>query len=134
MPFNMLIGMSIDRLHDDGITISCAVIPKLLDEDGALHGGVMSSLADAAAGLATQRHLGGRRPITTVELKINQIRAVKSGRVIARARLLRVGATLSIARVDITAARKPAGVALVTYMLLPPAQQPLLKDPVPPRD
>ncbi len=134
MPFNMLLGMTIDRLHEDGVTISCGVIPKLVDEDGALHGGVLSSLADAAAGLATQRHLGGARPITTVELKINQIRPVKSGRVTVRARLLRVGNTLSIARVDIAAGRKPAGVALVTYMLLPVSQQPALRDPLPPRD
>lgn len=122
MPFNLLIGMRIDKLHDDGVTISCAVIPKLLDADGALHGGVMTSLADAAAGLATQLHLGGRRPITTVELKINHIRPVKSGRVTARSRLLRIGNTLSISRVEITAARKPAGLALVTYMLLPAKQ------------
>ncbi len=134
MPFNMLLGMRIDRLHADGITISCDVIPKLLDEDGILHGGVLSSLADAAAGLATQRHLGGARPITTVELKINYIRPVKSGRLTVRARLLRVGFTLSVARVEMTAGRKPAGVALVTYMLLPPAQQPALRNPLPPRD
>ena len=136
MPFNMMMGMRIDRVHDDGVTISCAVIPKLLDGDGALHGGVLTSLADAAAGLATQRHLGGRRPITTVELKMNHVRPVKSGRVSVRARLLRVGNTLSIARVDITAARKPAGVALVTYMLLPPVERPANTPPgpLPPRE
>jgi len=133
MPFNMLLGMKVDRVYDDGITISCAVAPKLLDSDGALHGGVLTSMADAAAGLATQRHLGGSRPITTVELKINQLRPVKSGRTLVRARLLRVGATLSISRIDITSAGKPVAIALVTYMLLPGTQQ-VLPGPLPPRD
>jgi uncharacterized protein (TIGR00369 family) len=120
MPFNTLIGMRVDRLHKDGVTISCPVTAELLDENGALHGGVLTSLADAAAGISTQRHLGGSRPITTVELKINHVRPVTAGTVIARAKLLRVGSTLSIARVDLTAARRTVGIALVTYMLLPP--------------
>jgi len=119
MPFNALLGIRLHRLHKDGVTICCDVEEKLLNGAGVLHGGVTATLADAAVGLATNRHYHGR-PITTIELKINYFRPLPlGGRVYARAKLLRTGATLSVGEVEIRDARKNlAGVAIVTYMLL----------------
>jgi uncharacterized protein (TIGR00369 family) len=95
---------------------------NLLNSARALHGGVSAALADAAVGVAILRHLGEHRPITTVEMKINYFRPVMEGRVSARSRLLRVGSTLCVGRVDITdAQRRVAGTAIVTYMLFGPA-------------
>jgi uncharacterized protein (TIGR00369 family) len=119
MPFNSLLGIRLHRLHKDGVTICCDVEQKLLNGAGVLHGGVTATLADAAVGLATNRHYQGR-PITTIELKINYFRPLApGGRVYARAKLLRTGATLSVGEVEIRDEKKNlAGVAIVTYMLL----------------
>ena len=119
MPFNSLLGIRLHRLHKDGVTICCDVEEKLLNGAGVLHGGVTATLADAAVGLATNRHYHGR-PITTIELKINYFRPLLAGgRVYARAKLLRTGATLSVGEVEIRDAKKNlAGIAIVTYMLL----------------
>ena len=118
MPFNSLLGIEAHRVHKDGVTIRCEVRPELLNMAGVLHGGVTATLADAAVGIATTRHYGGR-PITTVELKINYFRPLASGRVYARCKLLRTGATLSVGQVEIRDSKKNlAGVALVTYILL----------------
>ena len=119
LPFNQLVGMKITRVHPDGVTVECPVRDDLRNLAGALHGGVFATLADAAAGISIQRHFGGRRPIATVELKINYLRAVTEGRVFARGRLLRVGATLCVAGVDLTDEQNhEVGAALVTYILL----------------
>jgi uncharacterized protein (TIGR00369 family) len=124
IPFNSLLGMRITRLHRDGITIACQVTPRLLNLKGMLHGGVSATLADASTGVALYRHLGGRRAITTVELKISYFRPIAKGRVFARSHLLRVGATLCVARVDITDTHGHAlATALVTYMVLDTAGQ-----------
>ena len=118
-PFNRLLGMRVSRLHPDGITIECKADARLANLSGLLHGGVGAALADVAVGMAIQRHLGGRRVTTTVEMKINYFRPVKKGRVFARSRLLRVGSTLCVGRVDIEdEQRRAVATALLTYMLL----------------
>jgi uncharacterized protein (TIGR00369 family) len=119
IPFNRLLGMQVSRTHRDGVTIECKIVKRLLNSARVLHGGVSAALADAAVGIALHRHLGNHRPITTVEMKINYFRPVKVGRIFARSRLLRVGSTLCIGRVDIADEQSRAiGTALVTYMIL----------------
>ncbi|HXA77490.1 MAG TPA: PaaI family thioesterase [Candidatus Acidoferrales bacterium] len=119
IPFNKLLGMQVSRTHRDGVTIECKIVRRLLNRARVLHGGVSAALADAAVGIALHRHLGNHRPITTVEMKINYFRPVREGRIFARSRLLRVGSTLCIGRVDIADGQSRAvGTALVTYMIL----------------
>jgi uncharacterized protein (TIGR00369 family) len=117
--FAGFLGVRLAGLHRDGLTLSCAVRKNLLNSAGMLHGGVSATLADAAAGVALHYLLGSHRPVTTVEMKINYFRPVSEGTIFARARMLRVGATLSVGRVDITDAKqRMVGTALVTYMIL----------------
>jgi uncharacterized protein (TIGR00369 family) len=119
VPFAVLLGIKLTRLHRDGVTIECAVRRTLTNSYAVAHGGVAATLADAAVGLALNRHFGGGRPVTTVELKINYFLPAKDGRIFARARLLRMGSTLCVGSVDLTDTQgKRIGAALVTYMLL----------------
>ncbi len=54
-----------------------------------------------------------------MELKINCFRPVVEGRVLARCRLLRTGATIVVGRVELKDdKRREVGVALATYMFL----------------
>ena len=118
MPFNTLIGLTVHKVHKDGVTVALAVEKKVHNAAGTLHGGALATLADAAAGMATYRHYGGR-PITTVELKISYFRPASEGRVYSRARLARTGATLSVAQVEIRDASKNLlAIAIVTYLLM----------------
>ena len=119
MPFNMLLGFKLTRLHKDGLTIECTVRPDLLNGARVVHGGVTATMADAAVGIALNRHFGGARPLTTVELKINYFRPVAEGKIRARAYLVRIGSSICVGRADIMdSARKLIATALVTYMLL----------------
>jgi uncharacterized protein (TIGR00369 family) len=119
MPFNKLVGIRVVRLHSDGVTIQCAVREHLRNSAGFLHGGVAATLADAAVGISLASHFGGRRACTTTDLKINYLRPVAKGKMVARAHLLRIGKTLCVGRVDLfDAQRELAAVAIVTYILL----------------
>ena len=119
MPFNKLIGLRVVRVHKDGVTLECAMREELKNVAGMMHGGVMASVADAAVGIALASHFGGRRPCTTTDLKINYLRPIAHGKIVARSHLLRIGKNLCVGRVDmVDAHRKPAAVAIVTYMLL----------------
>jgi uncharacterized protein (TIGR00369 family) len=119
MAFNKLLGIRLMRIHSDGVTIQCAMRDDLKNIAGMLHGGVAATLADAAVGIAIASHFGGRRPCTTTDLKINYLRPIAHGKLIARSHLVRIGKKLCVGRVDMTDnERKLAAVAIVTYMLL----------------
>jgi len=119
IPFNTMLGIEISRFHADGVTLRCRIRKDLLNSHGALHGGVTASLADVAVGVAIHRHVAGTRPISTVELKVNYFLPMREGTLFARARLLRVGSTLCVGRVDLTNTRGDAvGTAIVTYIFL----------------
>ena len=119
IPFNRLLGIEVSRFHADGVTLRCQIRKELLNSHGAVHGGVTASLADVAVGVAVHCHSAVPRPISTVELKVNYLLPVKEGALYARARLLRVGSTLCVGRVDLTDGRsKAVGTAIVTYIFL----------------
>jgi uncharacterized protein (TIGR00369 family) len=119
VPFAAVLGIKLTRVHRNGITIECALRHDLTNSVGVAHGGVAATLADAAVGAAINRRFGGRRPFTTVEMKINYFLPVAEGRIFARSRLLRIGSTLCVGSVDLTNSKgSQVGTALVTYMLL----------------
>ena len=118
-PFHQLLGIRLVRIHRDGVTIDCKLRPELLNASGVLHGGVTATLADAAVGMAITQRAGRTGAATTVEMKLNYLRPVSGRRITARARLLRVGSTLCVGRVDMfDDANELVSTALVTYMLL----------------
>jgi uncharacterized protein (TIGR00369 family) len=119
IPFNAFLGLEILRAHPDGVTLRCRVRKELLNSHGALHGGVTASLVDVAVGVAIHYRFRGARPISTVELKVSYFLPVTGGALLARARLLRVGSTLSVGRVDLTDNKgNLVGTAIVTYIFL----------------
>ena len=69
---------------------------------GTLHGGVYCDLADAAMGYAYAATLGEDETFTTVELKINFLRAVRQGKLTAEARLVRAGSALGYVECAVT--------------------------------
>ncbi|HJZ57806.1 MAG TPA: PaaI family thioesterase [Gemmataceae bacterium] len=69
---------------------------------GTLHGGVYCDLADAAMGFAYGSTLAEGETFTTVELKINFLRAVRKATLTAEARVVKAGSTLGYVECDVT--------------------------------
>lgn len=119
MPFENTLGVQVIERHPDGVTCACAIRPDLLNGNGALHGGVIASIADEAAWFAIEERTGNARNATTTELKVNYLLPITGERVLARAVLLRAGRTLCVSRVDISDSEgRLTAVAIVTYMIL----------------
>src|SRR3989440_10972996 len=68
---------------------------------GTLHGGVYCDLADAAMGYAYGATLGEGESFTTIELKINFLRAVRKATLTAEARIVKAGSTLGYVECDV---------------------------------
>src|SRR5215217_4242047 len=68
---------------------------------GTLHGGIYCDLADAAMGFAYASTLAEGETFTTIELKINFLRAVRKAKLTADAKVVKAGSTLGYIECEI---------------------------------
>jgi uncharacterized protein (TIGR00369 family) len=69
---------------------------------GTLHGGVLCDIADAAMGMAYGSTLGEGETFTTIELKINFLKPVWTGKLVAAGRMVKGGRTVGLVECDVT--------------------------------
>ncbi len=75
--------------------------PRHANPMGTLHGGVLCDIADAAMGMAYAAGLDEGETFTTLELKINFLKPVRTGRLIATGRLVKGGRTVGLLECDV---------------------------------
>ena len=75
--------------------------PDLCTSGGALHGGVLMTLADTAGAVCAFLNLPAGARTVTIESKTNFLGAVREGTVAARARPLHVGKTTIVVETDV---------------------------------
>jgi uncharacterized protein (TIGR00369 family) len=100
-PYFTLLSMSI---RDIGIGYSLLEIDvqnKHLQPFEAVHGGVFASIIDAAAFWAVFPEVDENVGMTTVDLKVNYLAPVQSGKLIARGRRIKLGKTLSLGEAEV---------------------------------
>lgn len=76
--------------------------PRHHNPMGTVHGGILCDVADAAVGFAYATALKDGETFTTVELKIDFLRPVRAGRLVATARVVKRGRTLGLVECDVT--------------------------------
>jgi uncharacterized protein (TIGR00369 family) len=75
--------------------------PELLQFNGFFHGGVISGLADHAAGGAVSTALPAGQVGVTVDLHINFLSPADGDSIVATAEAIQVGKTISVAKVEV---------------------------------
>jgi uncharacterized protein (TIGR00369 family) len=68
---------------------------------GTLHGGLLCDIADAAMGMAYAATLGEGESFTTLELKINFLKPVRTGKLRAIGRVVKAGRTVGLVECDV---------------------------------
>jgi len=120
--FMNLLGAQIISAAPGAVEIGLALRPDLEQQHGFIHAGVAWTIADNAAGFATQSLLAAEEGVLTVELKINLLAPARGERLIARARVLRAGRRLTVARSDVYAVANSTetyvATALGTFMTM----------------
>ncbi|MTD29285.1 thioesterase family protein [Erwinia sorbitola] len=116
MPFNCALGLKLDRLESDYAELSLENQTKLVGNSAQkiLHGGVIASVLDVAAGLVcvtsaltrqesiTEEELRQRLSrMGTIDLRVDYLRPGRGERFIASSSLLRGGNKVSVARVEL---------------------------------
>ena len=72
-------------------------------QDGFLHAGVITSIADSACGFAAYSLMGPSERILSVEFKVNLLRPARGERFVAVGKVVKAGRTLTVCSADVTA-------------------------------
>ena len=101
LPLGQALGMSATEFEPGRVTFAIDVGPVHANPMGTVHGGVLTTLADSAMGIALASTLEDGETFTTVELKINFLRAVRSGRLSATGTIRQAGRTIALTTCDV---------------------------------
>jgi uncharacterized protein (TIGR00369 family) len=98
-PFSMFLGAEIVECGAEGAEAHIRIRNELKQQNGFVHGGVISYLADTALGFAGGSALGSW--VVTSEFKVNFLRPATGYKLIARATALYVGRSQAVCRCDV---------------------------------
>lgn len=104
--FRQLVGFKLDCWADGEAVVSIVVGPRHLNRSGNVHGGVLTTLIEAAGSFAGcyTPVCGNVRKATTQSLSVEFLAPMTTGRIVARGRIQRCEACVFHASVDITTA------------------------------
>ena len=100
-PIAQLIGFTLKEIEPGRAVFQLSADERHHNPMGTLHGGVYCDLADAAMGYAYAATLAEGESFTTVELKINFLRAVRRATLTAEAKVVKAGATLGFVECEV---------------------------------
>lgn len=99
--FMNFIGGKVVKVEDGFCEIHLPFKEELTQQHGFFHAGVISTLADNAAGYAAFSKMDENSSILTVEFKLNLMSPGDGEMLIAKAKVLKSGKTLTICRADV---------------------------------
>lgn len=103
-PFLHSLGATIESWGDGQVAIRMALQPSHLNRQGALQGGVVCALLDAACGYAgIDPDSTEQNNSVTISLAINFIGSIKSGEVLATGSVTGRGRKIYFSRAEVTA-------------------------------
>jgi uncharacterized protein (TIGR00369 family) len=102
VPYARLLGMEFVGAVRGAATFALEVREGLTRMGGIMHGGALASLLDTAAAFAVHTLLEPGARTVTVDLTVHFLRPVSTGRVEARARVLREGRRIVIISAEAT--------------------------------
>ena len=100
-PVGRLIGFVLKSTEPGRAVFEMEVDERHHNPMGTLHGGIYCDLADAAMGFAYAATLAEGETFTTIELKINFLRAVRKATLTAEARVVKAGSTLGYVECEV---------------------------------
>ena len=100
-PIAWLLGMKMTEIEPGRAVFTMQADERHHNPLGTLHGGVYADLADAAMGWAYAATLAEGESFTTIELKINFLRAVRRDTVTATAKVVKAGSTLGYVECEV---------------------------------
>ena len=100
-PVAALIGFTLASVEPGCAVVEFEATPRHANPMGTLHGGVLCDITDAAMGMAWASTLDEGETFTTLELKINFLKPVWTGKLTATGRVVQGGRTIGLVECDV---------------------------------
>jgi len=94
--FSQTLGITFEEHHAGTSRCSLKMRESFLNPNGVVHGGVIYTIVDTGMGLALWTLLRPEELCSTIEIKINYLRPVVAGRLIAESRVVQRGSTVAV--------------------------------------
>lgn len=101
-PVAELIGFSVRDVQLGKAVVDFEADTRHANPMGTLHGGILCDVADAAMGMAYASTLDEGDTFTTLELKINFLKPVWTGKLVATGHVVKGGRTVGLVECDVT--------------------------------
>jgi uncharacterized protein (TIGR00369 family) len=114
------LGAKLGAISPGAVEIIIRPIPAITQQHGFVHAGAVSAIADSAAGYAALSVMPVGTGVLTTEFKINLVSPATGDRIIARARVIKSGRTLTLVQSDVFAETegKEKLIALLTATMM----------------
>jgi uncharacterized protein (TIGR00369 family) len=101
-------GMRVVSAEPGKVTMALAKRPELCQFFGHFHGGVITALADHAAGACATSSMPDGKVAVTVEIKINFLAPADGEEMIARAETIQAGSSIGVVKVEVASQKAGA--------------------------
>lgn len=113
--FLSTIGARLTRIAAGQADIEVPFREDLVQQSGTLHAGVIAAIADSACGYAALTLMPEGSNVVSVEFKLNLLASATSA-IVAKARILRAGRTLTVTSAEVLAGETLVAIMLATMM------------------
>jgi uncharacterized protein (TIGR00369 family) len=114
------LGAELIRVEPGEIEIQMPIGPAISQQHGFAHAGAVAAIADSACGYAAFSLMPSDSGVLAVEFKINLMAPAAGDTLLARARVVRAGRTLSICQAEVAATsgseERPVAIMTATIM------------------
>ena len=109
IPFNRVLGIEIVELSPGRALFSVPYRPELVGDPvrPALHGGVLSAVADTCGGCAVWSAIGDDDRVSTVDLRVDYLRPARLEELRCEGEVLRVGNRVGVAKISLFHPSRP---------------------------
>ena len=108
------LGAELTSIAPGEVTIEMRYSEAFTQQDGFLHAGITTAIADSACGYAAFTLMPAGSGVLSVEFKVNLLSPAVGERFIARALVLKPGRTLTVCRGDVFAVKDGAEKLVLT--------------------
>jgi len=102
-PMMQLIGATLSLVEPGVVEITLPYRQELTQQNGYLHAGMVTTIADTACGYAAFSLMPAGSEVLSVEFKVNLLRPAVGDSLLARAEVIKAGKTLTVVRADVFA-------------------------------
>ncbi|MEO8436598.1 MAG: PaaI family thioesterase [Pyrinomonadaceae bacterium] len=96
-----LIGAELKRVEPGAVDIVLPYRQDLTQQDGYIHAGILTTVADSACGYAAYTLMPAGAEVLSVEFKVNLLRPAAGEMFMAEARVVKAGKTLTVTSCDV---------------------------------